>query len=119
MNDSCNPWGQLLELAARPQLPAAALRGQNPTAQLLSLIAQRPHGTAELAQAVGLCTRRVWGLLKNARASGQVSFSGSTWQHNHDWLPADIERAAQLLRAAGWRVERPPCNPRAQEGKLQ
>ena len=119
MNDSCNPWGQLLALAARPQPPAAALRGQNPTAHLLSLIAQRPHGTAELAQAVGLCTRRVWGLLKNARSSGQVLFSDSTWQHNHDWLPADIERAAQLLRDAGWRVEPPPCSPRAKGSELQ
>jgi len=62
---------------------------------------------------LALCVRcdmtpaQIWGLLKAPRASGQVTFSAGRWALNRDWRGRDIERAAALLRAAGWTLKPP------------
>lgn len=63
--------------------------------------------TADLAAGSGLTTKLVWGLLKNPRARGQVSFSGGLWALTPDYIPPAQANAVKLLRDAGWHCSPP------------
>jgi hypothetical protein len=49
----------------------------------------------------------VWGLLKIPRQTGQVLFDGTHWMMGDNYVPAKLQRAARLLREAGWTVVEP------------
>jgi hypothetical protein len=76
-----------------------------------ALLAELAHAgslaTVTLGALCELETRHVWGLLKGPRARGQVSFDAGRWSLNRDWHGNEIERAAALLRDAGWTVRAP------------
>lgn len=98
-------------------LPATPLDASTTAGFLLQQLAScGPMTSAELAESAQLNTRLVWGLLKAARARGQVTFDGALWRLSLHWQPEPIAQAASLLRAAGWHVQPPnaaPAAPRA------
>lgn len=115
-----SPWDALLrphkivEDAARFEwqyIEADAPQQARPGTKVARLLAELAQ--VESATTLSLCVRtdldfrQVWGLLKAPRASGQVTFSAGRWALNRDWRGRDIERAAALLRNAGWRVTPP------------
>lgn len=112
-----SPWDALLRphrpirlhttAEPEPDAPQQARPGTK-VARLLDELAQ-----ADSMPTLALCVRcdmtpaQIWGLLKAPRAAGQVSFRDGRWALNRDWRGRDIERAAALLRDAGWRVTPP------------
>lgn len=111
-----SPWDALLRphrpirlhtAEPEPDAPQHARPGTK-VARLLDELAQVDSvSTLALCVRAELEPRQVWGLLKAARAAGQVTFSAGRWALNRDWRGRDIERAAALLRDAGWRVTAP------------
>lgn len=106
------PWDALLR--ARPyRAPAAAseapgAKAGTKLAALLAVLAERGSATTlTLAVCVELETRQVWGLLKGPREIGQVNFDNGRWSLAAGFHGREVERAAALLRARGWRVEAP------------
>ena len=86
-----------------------AERHTSTTQSLLRLLdCNGPMTTRELCDAAGLPhTKLVWGLLKAARACGQVQHDGVMWSLDRDFPGVDVLRAAELLRAHGWRLQGP------------
>lgn len=113
MRSRATPWDALLRAPARPL--AAPLPAQHPspepankTAMLVAKLAQADSlPTLALGALCELETRHVWGLLKTPRERGQVIFEQGRWRLNRAWHGHDIERAAALLREAGWTVKEP------------
>lgn len=110
---AASPWDVLLQ-APRNRAPvpaAAAAESARPGTKLAALLAElaQTDSTTTLALAVraDLTPRQVWGLLKDPRATGQVTFSAGRWALNAEWQGRDVERAAELLRSKGWRVTPP------------
>lgn len=108
-----------LEAMARTLAPAAlsgdavatapgATRGKGQAAvhQLLGLLRERgPLSTRELGKLAGLDQRQVWGRLKWYREIGLVVHGGGRWVLNDGVASSSrLQRAAELLRAAGWQV---------------
>lgn len=109
-----SPFADLIRVATQPPrtVPRSAIAGDTRTADLLRLLdARGSMSTTKLAEAAGLSTRLVWGLLKGPRAAGRVAHDARLWSINRDFCPdihgADVQRAAELLRAHGWFVEPP------------
>jgi len=69
--------------------------------------------TAALGARCDLDSRQVWGLLKTPRDAGQVRFDGGRWSLVQDYPGRDVQRAAELLRARGWKLT--PPNVRAKQ----
>jgi hypothetical protein len=85
-----------------------APRSNGKTAALLAELARVDSlPTVTLGALCELETRHVWGLLKAPRARGQVFFEAGRWRLNREWHGTEIERAAALLRDAGWTVREP------------
>lgn len=115
-NRPASPWDALLRPhrpirlhTAEPEPDARQqARPGTKVARLLDELAQ-----ADSMPTLSLCVRcdmtpaQIWGLLKAPRAAGQVSFRDGRWALNRDWRGRDIERAAALLRDAGWTVKPP------------
>ena len=116
-NTQATPWDALLRRPLEPirlrPSPADQDGSQRPRegtklARLLAELAQ-----VETATTLSLCVRaeldarQVWGLLKTPRDTGQVSFSGGRWTLNRAWRGREIERAAAVLRQAGYTVIEP------------
>jgi hypothetical protein len=99
-----------IRITAITDEPAACDEPQSAgkTRALLSALAEADSlPTVSLGALCELETRQVWGLLKAPRARGQVFFNAGRWSLNRDWHGNDIERAAALLRDAGWTVRKP------------
>lgn len=110
MTDLASPWDALMRRSiARPRPVLAP--GEKPptkTAQLLEIIAQRGRvPTLALCVEMDMPSAAVWGLLKIPRQTGQVLFDGAHWVMGDDFVPPKIQKAAQLLRKAGWTVIEP------------
>jgi|SanBayMetagenome_1026888.scaffolds.fasta_scaffold09620_4 hypothetical protein len=110
-----SPWDALLTQSSIRMSPRTQETGsevshsRGKTAAVLAELER--HGSLETVTIGAICeleTRHVWGLLKGPRARGQVSFEDGRWSLNRDWRGNEIERAAALLRDAGWTV-RPPA----------
>jgi len=107
------PFADLIRLATRTasRAPERAPSSGTRTGELLHLLAWHgPMHTVELASAVALPTRLVWGLLKVPRHRGQVEFSSGKWTLNRDYCRQqqdELQAAARLLRANGWTVQSP------------
>ena len=112
-----NPFDQLIRLAdgrrVRPRLPARVPRDKAPTkvATLLGYLHEAgPATSVTLACLLESNTHIVWGLLKAARARGEVHYAGGLWAVAEGFNPElrqDLQAAAQLLRANGWAVQPP------------
>ena len=97
----------------QPPAPAAAnVHGEGPTARMLRELAQGPRDAAYLAAAAGVKSALVMPLLKNhlrARRVVSTQQDGRTVYELQSAEAADlarqIQRACQLLRAHGYRVE--------------
>lgn len=113
MSAMASPWDALLR--ARPMRlrtgDATEPVEPKPATKLSILLAElaevRSATTASLCVRAELDSRQVWGLLKAPRDAGQVRFIDGRWSLNADWQGRDIERAAKLLRDAGWTVRAP------------
>lgn len=93
--------------SADPQ-PASEVQAGTKVARLIAELAEcETATTASLATCVGITTNQVWGLLKAARKNGQVRFAGTRWELVRTYAGRDVDRAAELLRRNGWRVEPP------------
>jgi hypothetical protein len=108
-----SPWDALLKVPPQrisqpvPKEDGGA-KPPTRTAELLAVLGQREDATTlQLAVCTDLTPRQVWGLLKQPRAIGQVRFEGDRWSLVREFAGRDVERAAALLRARGWRVEPP------------
>jgi hypothetical protein len=107
------PWDALLHAGPVQMTPRAddpALESQPGTklaALLHELAACGSASTLTLAVRADLTPRQVWGLLKTPRNIGQVRFEAGRWTLMPDFQGREVERAAALLRACGWRVQRP------------
>ena len=106
------PWDALLKARRAPRaaadLRATEAKAGTKVAGLLAELESRDSATtAALAASADLTQRQVWGLLKGPRDAGQVRFADGRWELVSGFAGRDIERAAALLRDAGWRVERP------------
>lgn len=90
-------------------LPAATFtKPDTKVACLLQLLDNLGDMTsAELAHEIGLPTRLVWGLMKQPRERGQVSFDGGHWSLDRSYPGSDVLRAIDLLRSRGYRVIEP------------
>jgi hypothetical protein len=107
------PWDALLHPTPRRPAPVAgegALQAR-PGTKLAALLAElagcESLPTLALALRADLTPRQVWGLLKAPRTAGQVRFEAGRWALVHDFAGRDVQRAAELLRAHGWRVQPP------------
>jgi len=114
-----SPWDALLRAPRRPAAaaPDASCEDARPGTKLAQLLAELAAAgdatTLVLAVRADLTPRQVWGLLKAPRERGQVLFEAGRWRMAPTWQGRDVERAAALLRARGWRVEPPIPSPRA------
>ena len=109
---SAGPFAQLVQCATQRRQVRRATRASyessSATGGLLHLLdCNGPMTSAELADAQFLTTRKVWGLLKNARSIGQVTHRDGLWALDVDFPGTDVLKAAALLRARGWTVEAP------------
>lgn len=109
---TASPWDQLMRHAGvrRQPVPATTADGKPPTktAQLLQIIEQRGRvPTLALCLEMDMPSMSVWGLLKIPRQTGQVQFDGTHWLMGDNYVPAKLQKAAQLLREAGWTVVEP------------
>lgn len=108
-----NPFANLVQAVTnapiRAEFPAVAPRKEGTrTAELLAILADcASMPTLALAARTDLTANQVWGLLKVPREHGQVHFANGRWSLNRDFAGRQIEKAAQLLREHGWKVERP------------
>ncbi|MFN3303141.1 MAG: hypothetical protein ACK44A_05405 [Roseateles sp.] len=92
---------------ARPELLVAYDATSSRTDRLLYLLdCNACLATSELASAIGLTSKQVWGLLKSRLARGEVRFLGGLWSLNPDF-EQPVVAAVRLLRAPGWTVEPP------------
>jgi hypothetical protein len=110
--NAASPWDALMRRAGVRRLPAQAptLPGKllTKTAQLLQIIEQRGRvPTLALCVEMDMPSVSVWGLLKIPRQTGQVLFDGTHWMMGDNYVPAKLQRAARLLREAGWTVVEP------------
>lgn len=120
---AASPWDALLKPPPR-RGPAAvepcateAKEGTKVASLLAELAARDSATTLTLSVCADLTARQVWGLLKGPRDIGQVRFAAGRWELVRTFAGRDIERAAALLRDAGWRVQRPNVGAnRAVEG---
>lgn len=107
------PWDALLRSGPQRLGDAVPEPDAKPNTKLAGLLAElAKHDSAttlSLAVCADLDPRQVWGLLKQPRAIGQVVFEAGRWHLVRTFAGRDIERAAALLRNAGWRVT-PPAN---------
>ncbi len=110
---TATPWDALMRrpvVLRRQAAPTTAPDGKplTKTAQLLAIIEQRRRvPTLALCAEVELGSRAVWGLLKTHKQAGQVRFDGTHWLMGDNYVPAKLQRAAQVLRQAGWTVVEP------------
>ena len=106
---NASPWDALIRPIRRvPQVAQPNDKRPTKTAHLLQIIEQRRRvPTLALCAEVELDSRAVWGLLKAHKQAGQVRFDGTHWLMSDDYVPAKLQRAAQLLRQAGWTVIEP------------
>ena len=106
---NASPWDALMRPIRRvPQVAAPNDKPLTKTAHLLQIIEQRGRvPTLALCAEVELGSRAVWGLLKTHKQAGQVRFNGTHWMMGEGYVPAKLQRAAQLLRSAGWTVIEP------------
>ncbi|WP_157266491.1 hypothetical protein [Azohydromonas aeria] len=120
-----NPFAELQRVAERgyadrlppprePEVIPARLGSR--TELLLHALAE--HGdlsTIELSEMTGLCSKRIWGLLKAHIDSGRVVVHDKVWRINREWpaqqLQRDLARAAELLRQHGYTVTAPGARP--------
>jgi len=74
------------------------------TLELLSALAHSPASTNSLAETTSLTQRKVWGLLKQPRDKGMVTYSPDSgiWQLNREYEGPAIDRARSLLESKGW-----------------
>lgn len=114
MTAAASPWDALLNVqhAVRLQAPRASAAPEpkpaTKTAGLLELLAHSPGlTTLALAFEADLTPNQVWGLLKDPRGAGQVTYDGGRWESVVDFPGRDVMRAAELLRRKGWTVEPP------------
>lgn len=92
----------------RTNPPGRPARAQTKVARLLARLEQGPATAHELAVIAHVDDRfHVAGLLKHHRASGRVLLEKNVYQLNPTFSDPAIWRAAELLRAAGWKVEAP------------
>jgi hypothetical protein len=110
--NAASPWDALMRRPVVRRLPAQAptLPGKllTKTAQLLQIIEQRGRvPTLALCVEMDMPSMSVWGLLKIPRQTGQVLFDGTHWMMGDNYVPAKLQRAARLLREAGWTVVEP------------
>jgi len=109
---TATPWDALLRPRSRRAAvdPCATIDSKAGTkvGLLLGELAARDSATTlTLSVCADLSSRQVWGLLKGPRDIGQVRFANGRWELAREFAGRDLERAAALLRDAGWRVERP------------
>ena len=108
-----SPWDALLRsrpirLQTDDDPEAQGAKAGTKLASILAELAEVDSATTlSLCARTELDARQVWGLLKNPRKAGQVRFEAGRWSLNRDWNGRDIERAARLLRDAGWTVRAP------------
>lgn len=99
-----SPWAALFS----PKPTIHALDDAKPGTKLARLLASLAElglaSTGELAACQSLTTKQVWGLLKGPLSCGQVRHDDGCWSLNPCFAGRDIERAAALLREAGWYV---------------
>lgn len=107
------PWDVLLRsrpVRMRAEEQPMPERGR-PGTKLAGVLAQLAEvgsaTTLSLCARTDLEARQVWGLLKAPREAGQVRFEAGRWSLNRNWRGREIERAARLLRDAGWMVREP------------
>jgi hypothetical protein len=110
--NAASPWDALMRrsVVRRQAAPAPTPDGKQPTktAQLLQIIEQRGRvPTLALCMEMDMPSMSVWGLLKIPRQTGQVHFDGTHWLMGDNYVPAKLQKAAQLLREAGWTVVEP------------
>jgi hypothetical protein len=109
-----SPWDVLLRAPrycrAQPADEAStpARRQGTKLAGLLALLAESSSlPTLALAVRADLTPNQVWGLLKQPRALGQVTFEDGRWTLVRDFAGNDVVRAVQLLQDKGWRCTPP------------
>lgn len=105
-----NPFSQLIRRAAPKQARDQLLDAKpgTRTHELLRLI--REYGratTATLAFQMDIAPNLVWGLLKYPRDRGSVRFAAGKWELVPGFPGADVQKAVELLRGKGYRVEAP------------
>lgn len=100
----CSPgWG-----TRRSNPPGRPARPATKVAKLLARLEQGPATAHELAMLVDVdSTFHVAGLLKYHRNIGRVTLERGRYALNEQFTDPAIWRAAELLRAAGWKVEAP------------
>ena len=83
------------------------------TLELLSALAHSPASTNNLAEICGLTQRKVWGLLKQPKEKGMVTFSpdSGVWRLNREYEDPAIDRARCLLELKGWVCIPPKAKP--------
>jgi hypothetical protein len=80
--------------------------------ELLSALAYSPASTNNLAETTGLTQRKVWGLLKQPKDKGMVTYNPDSgiWQLNREYEGPAIDRACRLLESKGWLCIPPRVN---------
>lgn len=114
MTAAASPWDALLNVRHPVRLSesrAAAASEPKPTtktAALLELLARSPRMTTlAVAFEADLTPNQVWGLLKDPRGAGEVTYEGGRWDVVANFPGRDVQRAVPLLRRKGWTVEPP------------
>jgi hypothetical protein len=104
-----NPFQQLINQAEATVATSAKsvphTRGVH-TNVLLNQIAHGGKTTRQLAEASGLTSNLVWGLLKGPRARGVVDYAKGVWSLT-DVHSRELASAIALLRRAGYTVTAP------------
>jgi hypothetical protein len=112
MTYAVSPWDALIRrpiVRRQPaQSPTPDAKPPTKTAQLLQMIEDNGRvNTLTLCLEMDMPSMSVWGLLKIPRQTGQVRFDGTHWMMGTDYVPQKLQKAAQLLRQAGWTVVEP------------
>jgi hypothetical protein len=107
-----SPWDALLRGTPVPLRDESAdAPDTKPGTKLAGLLAELAGRTDATTLTLSVCcdltSRQVSGLLKAPRECGQVRFDGGRWSLVREFAGRDVERAVQLLRDRGWRVEPP------------
>lgn len=110
-----NPFSDLVRLSQRrahmrqetTEAAAPQIVGTRTDALLQLLQDNGPSTTLALCVHTDLKSRQVWGLLKQPRQVGAVTFNDGYWSLVPDWPGLSVQRAVELLRAKGYRVEGP------------
>jgi hypothetical protein len=109
---TASPWDALLLSTPPRRAPSdSAPGGAKPDTKLAGLLAllndKDSATTLTLAVCADLTPRQVWGLLKQPRAIGQVQFVDGRWALCEHFPGRDVQRAIELLRAKGYRIQEP------------